>query len=420
MMTSRTTAFLLFASLAFGQRGSLDRAFEKVPFEKWLSEDSHANFHWTMNVPHPVLSFHQRLISQVEMKLDGKDLETRRGHGQLVFFVQITNSAGALFQDHGSLELDKIDENIKNVTVDYTQPLFVLPGNYHLAVAILDTATGEHSAAQGQFRVSTPTQGWLIDAWKGLPPVEYIGKEESPESWFLPAIRGRLLWATSVTSPAQVDVILNVVPATPGLRQTPSGGMAAMLPTLKVLSETGSPAISETVELIDLSRRRAVFEQDAVTELDWPRLKASLGDASTASIDIHSLSERHEDAQFFVSQVRKTIRASAGKPCVVVVLSKPVAFESGEDLEPISLEALPTCRVIYIRFHARLQSAVSPGPQMGGRGRGRRMDPMMNRAPRDAVDQLEATLKPLNPKVFDVESPEELIKAFAEINKTLR
>ena len=178
MMTSRTTAFLLFASLAFGQRGSLDRAFEKVPFEKWLSEDSHANFHWTMNVPHPVLSFHQRLISQVEMKLDGKDLETRRGHGQLVFFVQITNSAGALFQDHGSLELDKIDENIKNVTVDYTQPLFVLPGNYHLAVAILDTATGEHSAAQGQFRVSTPTQGWLIDAWKGLPPVEYIGKEE--------------------------------------------------------------------------------------------------------------------------------------------------------------------------------------------------------------------------------------------------
>jgi len=33
---------------------------------------------------------------------------------------------------------------------------------------------------------------------------------------------------------------------------------------------------------------------------------------------------------------------------------------------------------------------------------------------------LETTLKPLNPKVFDVESPEELIKAFAEINKTLR
>jgi hypothetical protein len=81
-----------------------------------------------------------------------------------------------------------------------------------------------------------------------------------------------------------------------------------------------------------LGRPSGNKNQEEVRDLDWPRLKASLGEANTASIDIHSLAERHHDAQFFVSQVRSLIRSSE-KPCVLVVLTTPVAFESGEDLE---------------------------------------------------------------------------------------
>lgn len=420
---------LLFLSAAFAarpssQRGTLDPAFEKIPFDQWLGEHDQARFRWTAGVPRAELSFHQRLMARVEIRLDGRDLETRRGDGKLVFFVQVTDRDGARYQDHGSIELSKLDENIRAANLEYSPRAFFLPGDYRLAVAILDTATGEHSTRQAQFLVAPPQQHDLLaDAWRKLPPVEFIGNGESPDSWYLPDIHGQLQWAASVHSPARVNVILNVAPSVraPGSRRTQSGDLAALLPTLKAISETGSPSLSEHVVLLDLARRRAVFHQDEVHDLDWPRLKASLGEANTASIDVHSLSERHHDAQFFVSQVRSLLRASE-KPCVLVVLTKSVAFESGEDLEPVSLESLPACRVVYIRYRAPMQPVPPPlGRQMGGRGRGPRMGGPMtgNRPPQDIVDQLEATLRPLRPKVFDVETPQQMTRALAEIEKAL-
>jgi hypothetical protein len=411
-----------FAAQPPGQRGVLDPAFEKIPFDQWLGERDQAGFRWTASVPRGELSFHQRLMARVEIRLDGRDLDARRGDGRLVFLIQITDGGGTRYQDHGSLELGKLDENIRAAKLEYSQRAFFLPGDYRLAIAILDTATGEHSTRQAQFRVAPPQHDLLPDAWRDLPPVEFVGDEESPESWYLPDIRGRLQWAASVHSPVRLNVILNVAPSVPvpGSRRTQSGDLAALLPTLKALSQTGSSSLSEHVELLDLARRRAVFHQDEVHDLDWPRLKASLGEANTASIDIHSLSGRHQDAQFFVSRVRSLVRASE-KSCVLVVLTKPVAFESGEDLEPVSLESLPACTVFYIRYRAPMQLVSPFGQQMGGRGRGQRMGGPMgrNRPPQDVVDQLEATLKPLSPKVFDVETPEQMTKAFAEIEKAL-
>lgn len=417
---------ILFLSTAFvaqpsGQRGTLDPAFEKIPFDQWLGEHDQASFRWTASVPRAILSFHQRLVARAEVKLDGRDLETRRA-GSLVFFIQITDRDGTRYQDHGTVELSKLDENIKAANLDYAQRAFILPGDYRLAAAILFTATGEHSTRQTQFRVAKPQHDLLPGAWRDLLPVEFIGNEESPDSWYLPDIQGRLAWAASVHVPARVNVILNVTPSVPlpGSRRTQSGDLAALLPTLKVVSQTGSPSVSERVELLDLARRRAVFDQRDLHEgIDWPRLKTALGQADTASIDVHSLAERHHDAQFFVSQVRSLLRSS-DEPCVLVVLTKPVAFDSGEDLAPVSLESLPACRVFYIRYRTSVQSVSPFGRQMGGRGRGGRMGgPMGNRLPQDIVDQLEATLKPLSPKVFDVETPEQMTRALADIEKAL-
>jgi hypothetical protein len=109
------------------------------------------------------------------------------------------------------------------------------------------------------------------------------------------------------------------------------------------------------------------------------------------------------------------------QPCVLVVLTPPVAFESGEDLNPISVEALPACRVIYVRYHALSERTRPVDPMFGGRhggrmGGGPRYD---NRTPQ-IVDQLEGTLKPLNPKVFDVDTPEQMTKVFIEIEKMLQ
>jgi len=84
---------------------------------------------------------------------------------------------------------------------------------------------------------------------------------------------------------------------------------------------------------------------------------------------------------------------------------------------------LPPCQVVYIRFHAEpaIRSAM---PDMGGgmgrrsrMGGGQRMGgPPFSREP---FDQLAATLKPLNPKIIDVEAPDQVTKALIEITKAI-
>lgn len=408
-----------WAGSLFGQQGTHDPFFDRVPFDQWLGEGNQAHLHWEAIVGRAELSFHQRLISQVEITLDGRDLVSRRGKGELVFLVQITDAKGARYQQHGTVDLTRLDENVKAIDLHYAQREFVLPGDYQLAVVILDTETNEHAASQSQFRVIAPRDS-LKDAWQDLPPIEFVVAEESPESWYLPSIQGRLKWATAVRSPIRLNVILNI---SPGSRRTPSSGLAGLLPTLKVISQAESSSLDEHIEVLDLARQRAVFEQNQAHDLVWPKLKASLADANTASIDIHSLSEQREEAQFFVSEVRKVLRSSAEKPCALVVLTKAVSLDSGEDREPISLESLPDCRVFYIRYRARVQGtpALAQG-RTGGRGRGGRMGGPMgggNRNPQEGDDQLESTLKPLKPKVFDVETAEEMSRALSEIEKGL-
>jgi hypothetical protein len=396
-----------FVTKMSGQGGTLDPAFEKIDFDRWLVERHQARLHLTASVARAELSFHQRLVSRVQVELDGRDLAARRGDGKLMMFIQITDRAGVRYQSHGSIELSQLNENTQTTILDYLQRAFFLPGDYRLAVAILDTTTGERRTRQMQFGVDPPQDEVLPDAWRDLPSVEFIGRESSPDSWYLPGIHGRLHWDASLHSPARVNIVLNVAPSVPqGSRPTPSGGLAALLPTLKVLSQIGSSSLSESVELLDLARLRAPFHQNEVQDLDWPELKRSLGEANTASIDVHSLAERHHNAQFFVSEVRRLLRAS-DKPSVLVILTPSVAFEPGEDLEPVSREGLPACSVVYIRYHAAVWRRGS-----------RILSPMRRVSPlQDVVDPLEGTLEPLRPEVFDVETPEQIRRALAEIER---
>lgn len=414
-------AFLTHASV---HQDSLDPLFKRFPFEQWASAPGAGPFHFSVSVRHAELSFHQRLESQVEITLDGKDLENRRGNGRrLLVLVQITDHDGTRYQDHVSMELDKLKDDVKDANLEYSFPAFFLPGDYSVEIALVDTGDDEHCAKHLQFRVAAPKRELLPGAWRDLPAVEFIGDKDSPDSWYLPSVHSRVLWAASVHAPARLNVVLNVVPAAqvPGSRSSSSRDLSALLPTLKVISQTGSSSIAERVELLDLARQRTVFQQSDGHDLDWPRLKESLGEANTASIDVHSLSGQRHDAQFFVSQVRRIIRASNG-PCVLVVLTKSVAFASREDLEPISIEGLPACRVFYIRYRPSPRYGMPPfrRPPMGDRDRNVPMGAPRPRyrAPVE-VDQLEATLRPLSPKVFDVEIPEQIAKAIVEIEKEL-
>jgi hypothetical protein len=410
---------------AYGQRDVLDPAFEKIPFDQWLSERGPASFRCTVTADKPELSFHQRLVISVAVSLDGRDLELRRGKGELVFFTQITAPGDRRYQVHGVVKLADLDPHIKSANLEWRQPAFVVPGEYRLAVAVLDTATGDHVARVSQFRVPPPQRKQLTEMWRELPDVEFIASEHPPESWFLPEIKQRLRWLNEIDPDVRFTVFMNIAPPPPAdgrPRRPDSSAMAALLPALKLLSAPGMPSISERVEVIDIARRRVAFRREGGSELDWSQLKAGLQESNTASIDVGSLSERHRNAQFFVSEVRKAVRAS-GKGCVVVVLTAPVSFEGKEDLQPISLEDLPACRVLYVRVHS-IARITSLGGPTGPNGRGRRgmgslgRDPTM-RLPVSSMDELEGTLKPLKPKVFDIDAPDQMSRVVEEIQRAL-
>jgi len=102
----------------------------------------------------------------------------------------------------------------------------------------------------------------------------------------------------------------------------------------------------------------------------------------------------------------------------VMVLSGPMAFDSGEDLHPIELVGKPDAEVFYIRYHSLPERpVVNPflqDPRFARRGQMSRpgRGPAVMTEP---VDSLERTLKPLQPHLFDVSTPAEFRKALASL-----
>jgi hypothetical protein len=413
-------AFLAISTTrAFDDPSSLDPAFLRIPFTQWLTETGQPFVRWTVAVSHPELTFHQRLSANIEFKVDGKDLAPRRGKGQLVFFSQITGTDGTKYQNHGAIDLAKLDEDIRLAYLTYEQSAFVLPGDYQLAVAILDTASREHTAKQMAFHVANSKKEFAPGIWKDLKPVEMIPAQDAPDSWYLPNMTGRLHWGAPVRTPVRMEVILNYA--------APKGaGLNTFLPTLRALAPSWQDGVEANFKVLDVHGRRLLYRQNKVRELDWPALRDSLSGQNTATVDVKALGERHRDAQFFVNEVGRSLRSMEQAPCLLLVLSNPISFEDGEDLSSISTEGKSACEVIYIRAHSpRVNRPIYPEPGLRGGRRGRfggggPMGPVRGVNPRGPeFDQLANTLKSLNPKIFDVTTPDEMSKIFADIYRTL-
>jgi hypothetical protein len=74
-------------------------------------------------------------------------------------------------------------------------------------------------------------------------------------------------------------------------------------------------------------------------------------------VDVHALENYPQSAQFFVAQVSQRIEgdapnAATGPLPILIVLSGPMAFGSGENLHPIELDGKPDAEVFYIRYHS--------------------------------------------------------------------
>jgi hypothetical protein len=400
--------------------GSSDPEFAKVPFEQWLADSQPSPLKLTIRVFPAQLSVHQRLLARVDVTLDGAQLAPLRGQGEMVILFQLNDRENAAWQDHGSIDLQKMEEGVKGSNIVYSEYIFVLPGDYRISIAAYNTATRQHAVRKDKLHVPALKNDPLPELWRDLPAVEFRPVAEPPDAWYLPQVKGRLHLSLVDTKAPRIDVLVNLTPSerlSASLRAQ-DRNMGTLLPALKILSQGDLGHASFNLALLDLTRRRVGFRQEQAIEVNWPGIKEFLADAQPGTIDIKSLGERQHKARFFVTEVARRVQDLQSR--ILIVLSSSVAFESGEDLRPIRLETPSTCRVYYFRFHSGPSRPLTFLPD----GRGSRRMGMPSRRPENSPDrpfsaempdQLASTLKPLSPKVFDVLNPEQFRKALASM-----
>lgn len=383
-----------------------DPFFSQVSFDGWRSQKSESHLRWSARVGDPRLSTFQRLVVSVQADVDGAEITKRRGKGHLIALVEVRDSKGIAWQNHQEFDLTNVAEGIKANTVEFGQLMFVLPGDYRISIAIYDDATGEHSLLRRQLHVSALRNDPFTDAWRGLPAVEFLPTDSvPPETWYFPSVEGKLNLAVSTREPVQVQLVVNL---------TPSGQLAAstgaqkralemLIPAAKVISEVNWGATPFGIAFLDMPKQRVVYQQDDERDIDWSKAADALAEVNAGTIDAKALEKRRLSANFFVGEVRWEISHSRAKGLpVVIILSGAIRFNEDQELIPIRRDSYADPKVYYIRYR--------PIQRVIGTFRGRTF-----RTEYLFADQLEPLLKPLEPRLFEVSTQEQVRRAIAEI-----
>ena len=298
---------------------------------------------------------------------------------------------------------------------------FLLPGSYTIDAAVLDTAKHEFGTLREEFTVPEPSRYLQVNLWQGTPPVEFITSKVSPDNWFLPDIHSGIAWPPPTDKPTNLAVLLNIG-QTAHRPATPAGGLPLFLPVRSVLLRSISLNISKSLTVLDLSRHRVIYRQSSAP-LNWSALRQALESAANEGMDLRSLSEHNQDAQFFLRSFHSAVSAIAA-PCTVVILSPPLVFRRGQNLTLLPGEASP-CGIFYLRYAVPSEQTVMRRLYRAMHLDTPDIDPDDFKVDEDPEpplppDQLAETLRQWHPKVIDIESAEQLNKVFRDIAISLR
>jgi hypothetical protein len=401
------------AVAASAQSGTRDRYFVRDPFEKWQSEGPVAALNWQVKVQPAKLSVHQRLSVRLAVTVDRGEIEARRTHGELAILVEILDAQGRKWRIHETFDPTKIPADAKARSVEYVQEAFVVPGDYTVSVAVVDSRTSEHSFTRLALKVPPIRKDPLPGASADLPAVEFIRLLNEPDGWFQPYLRGRLKLPVATKAPVHVDLFVNLTPSqraqgsVRGFRRN----MSVLLPALKILAGVRLESGRLEVSLVDLVRRKT-WEQKSARGLDWSRMREPFAEGNPGTIDAQLLASKREMLQFFWDELRGRAvphtedagDARAGKR-VLIVLSAPVFLDGQNKVEPATVAKDPDRRVFYIRYRALPPRALQIAPD----------GTPIPQAAAMPVDELEHVVKLLDAKVFAVSTPEEFRKALAAI-----
>ncbi len=381
-----------------GQNGAPDPLFARVPFQQWLAEGPQQQLPWKVIIWPERLSSHQRLLSYVEIVVPGKELIKRSGPGRFIGLVQLTDSAGRVYQNDGALDLGAGNPVDKKKDAYFAWGAFVLPGDYSMVVALYDRETGEHNLTQRTLKVAALKNDPLPDAWRNLPSVEFMERAEKLDSSFHPEIRGRLHLPLDVQRPVQIELLVNLTPSEilTGSYRAYNFNLRALMPILKIFSQIDVHKGAVNLATLDLTRQQVSFEQSDinVNQLAWPELKEVLSAADPSKIDVQSLQGRKYNAAFLRDEVARRIALHSedqeAKPIrVFILLSSSVVFNARDGLSEIELPKECECLVYHVRYDWWRSQL--------------------------AFDDIDKVLKPLKLRKFSATSPQGVRKVLATI-----
>jgi hypothetical protein len=393
--------------------GSHDTEFEKYPLDKWVSETSQARLRWRVEIPQPELSTHQRLMLRVVTHVDGREIEKRRGGGNLMTLLQVRDTQGHIWQNHEVLDLSRAPRNAQSSEFTLTYFAFVLPGDYSVTVALCNPATLEHSVIGRKVHVAPLRAEPLPGAWTGIPPVEFIQSPEGPpDIWYLPEIQEHLQVALRPAHPVHLQVLVNTTPSERAAASvsTMRRNMSVAIPALKIFSQLDAPGSTLDAVLLDLMHRRIPFEQTDVQVLDWARMRNYFLSLQPGLVDVATLQGQWKMRRFFLEEVTRRLTQKSEAVPVVIILSGPAFFENPEAMATMAMEPEAGRRLFYIRYRTpsvriqrvRVRPGMRPPVPLPA------LDPM-------PLDDLERTLEPFGARIFDATSAEQFRRVLAAI-----
>jgi hypothetical protein len=329
-----------------------DPEFDRVPFAKWFSEEG-TKWKWSTHVLPVALSAHQRLMAQVQIEVPGSELNKRRGKGKLIFFFQFTDAQGRDYQDHATFDLTKVQDTFRSAAAVTTDSAFVTPGDYLVSFAVYCTETGEHTARKEKMHVPPITSDPFPGMWRDMPAVDFVDASDPPDAWFLPKALGHVDLPVDPSHPVRIEVVANLASTefNPGL-PSKDGDIRTILPYLKTLCQMKGPGVLLNVTLVDVERRRVVFQQQKVEELDWKRMRSALSATNNGLIDVRSLAGRQNNAAFLVEHIARRLAPDpSGATRLVIVLSGAMVFDTQDPPQLADRESAQGGRVFYIRIH---------------------------------------------------------------------
>ena len=398
----RGLAFLLIAAArGFAQDQAQDPAIDRL-----LAAPERADIRWAISIPSPTLTAFQRLSTRISIRVDGKEIAKREGKGEFLFAAEFKDSAHRTYRTQSRVNLQDYEKATSSQELECALQIFVLPGNYDLSLIVLEPATEKFSVAHRTLHVAPLSNDPLPDLWKRLRAVDFIDIPDAPDRWFLPGERGRL-FLEAAGSGARLEILANITPTETSRRQGRTYGrnMDVIVPALKILSRI--EGVSKNVTVVDVARRRVTYEQHEARDVNWEAMKQGLGDPN--KIAAAELKDREKNAQFFATEAVRRAKPENGRLPVLIVLSGPVTFTTHQEMRPI--DAPPNARVFYLRFQTIMPAsliATQPALRSGPR-------PPEIMFPRITSDELQRTLKALQPRVFDLYSAMDFRKALAAI-----